>query len=260
PNDTWPSKSAKHSVPAVIDVPALNEIVRCSSFVTGDLKVTMSAVHRLIDDFGLKPISPEALMAGFEALKTANPRLFRTGPDGTALSAQLGKKGFRELCGLLFEAGSKQEMAAARLYDVIDIDYDHAITTAEALMGLSLFCPGDGKLRAELVFDIFDVDGNGVLDREEMHDMLRTVGLRGVHMIENLFDPYLDPNDVGMAVNFEAVRHYDEIEQDAELAVARADVNDDGHVTREEYLAWIEDHAVMRQYIEIPNLLFGAVR
>ena len=260
PNDTWPPKSAKHSVPAVIDVPALNEIVRCSSFVTGDLKVTMSAVHRLIDDFGLKPISPEALMAGFEALKTANPRLFRTGPDGTALSAQLGKKGFRELCGLLFEAGSKQEKAAARLYDVIDIDYDHAITTAEALMGLSLFCPGDGKLRAELVFDIFDVDGNGVLDREEMHDMLRTVGLRGVHMIENLFDPYLDPNDVGMAVNFEAVRHYDEIEQDAELAVARADVNDDGHVTREEYLAWIEDHAVMRQYIEIPNLLFGAVR
>ena len=136
-----------------------------------------------------------------------------------------------------------------------------ALTDDRDALAVMRACAVDvGKLRAELVFDIFDVDGNGVLDREEMHDMLRTVGLRGVHMIENLFDPYLDPGDVGMAVNFEAVRHYDEIEQDAELAVARADVNDDGLVTREEYLAWIEDHAVMRQYIEIPNLLFGAVR
>lgn len=42
PNDTWPPESAKNSVPAVIDVPAVNEIVRCHSFSTGDLTISMS--------------------------------------------------------------------------------------------------------------------------------------------------------------------------------------------------------------------------
>ena len=260
PNDTWPPKSAKHSVPAVIDVPAVNEIVRCASFATGDLTVTLAAVHRLIDDMGLVPITPEDLMARFRALRANDDRVFRTGPDGTALSAQLGRRGFRTLCAELFPNATNLEKVAGRLYDVIDIDYDHSITTAEALMGLSLFCPGGGAVRAGLVFDMFDIDGNGVLDREEMHAMLRTVGLRGVHMIENLFDPYFDANDTGMAVKFEAVRHYGEIEKDAELAVARADINDDGLVSREEFMAWVDDHAIMRQFVEIPNLLFGNVR
>ena len=78
----------------------------------------------------------------------------------------------------------------------------NAITTAEALMGLTLFCPGSSEVRTQLLFDIFDVDGNGTLDKDELHDMLRTVGLRGVHMIENLFDPYLDDSDTGMSVKF----------------------------------------------------------
>lgn len=258
PNDTWPPKSAKHSVPAVIDVPALNDIVRCHSFASGDLTVSIGAVKRLVDDMGLKPISPEALMEKFEQLRAAEPRLFRLGPDGTPLTAQLGRKGFQMLCGVLFDGNGNLEKVARRLYDVIDIDYDHAITTAEALMGLSLFCPGGGDVRAQLAFDVFDADGDGTLDRDEMHTMLRTVGLRGVHMIENLFDPYLDEKDVGMAVTFEAVRHYDEIEKDAELAMARADVNDDGKVTREEFSAWVHEHAIMRQFIEVPNLLFNA--
>jgi uncharacterized protein (DUF924 family)/Ca2+-binding EF-hand superfamily protein len=260
PNDTWPPVSAKHSVPAVIDVPSINEIVRCPSFATGDLTVTLAAVHRLIDDMGLQPISPETLMARFEELRAADDRVFRVGPDGTPLSAQLGKRGFRLLCNELFPDARNLEKVASRIYDVIDIDYDHSITTAEALMGLSLFCPGGREVRTELVFDLFDVDRNGALDREEMHTMLRTVGLRGVHMIENLFDPYFDESDTGMAVRFEAVRHYGEIEQDAELAVARADVNDDGLVSREEFRAWVDDHAIMRQFIDIPNLLFGNVR
>ncbi len=259
PDDAWPPKSAKHSVPAVIDVPKMNEIVRCKSFASGDLTVTLAAVKRLAADMGLTPMAPEALMAAFEELRRKEPRLFRTGPDGTPMSAQLGKKGFRMLTGVLFDGAGNLEKAASRLFDVIDIDYDHTITTGEALLGLSLFCPGDAAVRGRLMFDLFDVDGNGALDREEMHNMLRVVGLRGIHMIENLFDPYFDESDVGMAVTFEAVRHYDEIEQDAELALARADVNDDGVVSRGEFDKWVADHAMMRQFIEIPNLLFGAL-
>ena len=260
PSDTWPPKSARHSVPAVIDVPAVNEIVRCRSFATGDLTVSMEAVHRLVADMGLKPISPEDLLARFEELRAADPRLFRVGPDGSALSAQLGKKGFRQLCGVLFDNASNLEKTAARLYDVIDIDYDHTITTAEALMGLSLFCPGVGDVRTNLIFDIFDSDRSGTLEHEEMHNMLRTVGLRSVHMIENLFDPYLDETDIGMAVTFQAVRHYDEIERDAERALAQADADKDGFVSREEFRAWVNAHAMMRQFIEIPNLLFGTIK
>jgi|GEM_PF-3039455 len=260
PNDTWPPKSAKHSVPAVIDVPAVNEIVRCHSFATGDLTVSLAAVHRLAEDMGLHPIAPEELMRKFKEFCETEPRLFRVGPDGTHLTAQLGRKGFQMLCGVLFDGAGNLEKAARRLYDVIDIDYDHAITSAEALMGLSLFCPGDGDVRAQLAFDVFDADGDGTLDRDEMHNMLRTVGLRGVHMIENLFDPYLDKNDSGMAVTFEAVRHYDEVEQDAELALARADANDDGLVSRDEFSEWVSEHAIMRQFIEVPNLLFNGLK
>ena len=258
PNDTWPPKSAKHSVPAVIDVPAVNEIVRCHSFTTGDLTVSMSAVNRLVDDMKLVPVSPEVLMEKFKALCLAEPRLFRIGPDDTHMSAQLGKQGFKMLCGILFSEDNLDKVAS-RLYDVIDIDYDRSITTAEALMGLSLLCPGGSDVRTQLVFDIFDTDSNGVLDREEVHNLLRTVGLRGVHMIENLFDPYFDDSDIGMTVKLEAVRHYDEIEKDAQLALSRADQNDDGLVSREEFQEWVFKHSIMRQFIEIPNLLFSAV-
>jgi hypothetical protein len=44
-----------------------------------------------------------------------------------------------------------------------------------------------------------------------------------VHMIENLFAPYFDDKDVGMTVKLEVVRHYDEIEKDAQLALSKAD-------------------------------------
>ena len=259
PDDSWPPKSAKHSVPAVVAVPALNDIVRCHSFSTGDLKVSLQAVRRLIGDMGLTPISPERMVAAFDSLCASEPRLFRVGPDGTHFSAPLGKKGFQMLCGALFDGNGNLEKVARRLYDVIDIDYDHSITSAEALMGLSLFCPGGSEVRKKLAFDVFDMDGDNALDREEMYNMLRTVGLRGIHMIENLFDPYFDPADTGMAVTLEAVRHYNEIEQDAEFAVARADMDDDGKVSRAEFDDWVSEHPMMRQFIEVPNLLFEAV-
>jgi len=222
----------------------------------------MSFNHRrlvLVEDTGLKPISPEYLMTSFEALREAEPRLFRLGEDGTPYSAPLGKKGFLKLCGVLFEGGGNLEKVATRLYDVIDIDYDHSITIAEALMGLTLFCPGDGVVRSNLLFDIFDVNGDGSLDRDEVHEMLRTVGLRGIHMIENLFDPSFDEKDMGMAVTFEAVRHYDEIEEDARIAHSGADKDNDGLLSRDEFINWAADHAIMRQYIDKPNLLFSTV-
>ena len=259
PGDTWPPKSAKHSVPAVIDVPAMNEIVRCKNFATGNLTVTMQAVNRLVVDTGLSPMSPEGLLRRFETLRSEEPRLFRLGEDGTPYSAPLGKKGFTQLCGVLFSRAGNLEKVAARMYDVIDIDYDHSITTAEALMGLTLFCPGDGAVRSDLLFDIFDVNNDERLDRDELYQMLRTVGLRGIHMIENLFDPYLAADDRGMAVTFEAVRHYDEIENDARLIQSRDDAGENGPLTREAFVAWAADHPMMQQYIDKPNLLFGAL-
>ena len=88
--------------------------------------------------------------------------------------------------------------------------------------------------------------------------MLRTVGLRGIHMIENLFDPYFDADDRGMAVTFEAVRHYDEIENDARLIQSR-DGGEDGPLSREAFVTWAADHPMMQQYIDKPNLLFGTL-
>ena len=219
----------------------------------------MQAVKRLVKDTGLKPVSPEALLAGFERLRESDPRLFRLGEDGTPYSAPLGKKGFTKLCGLVFEGAGHLQQVAARLYDVIDIDYDHSITTAEALMGLTLFCPGDGVVRSNLLFDLFDVNSDGHLDLDEVHQMLRTVGLRGIHMIENVFDPYFSSQDTGMAVTFEAVRHYDEIEVDSQIVRTGVDLNDDGLLTREEFLKWTKSHAIMRQFIDKPNLLFGTL-
>ncbi|ANY19378.1 EF hand [Tsuneonella dongtanensis] len=259
PEEGWPPRSAKHSVPAVVAVPRLNEIVRCHSFSSGDLKVSLQAVRRLARDMGLRPISPEKLMAAFDDLRANEPRLFRDGPDGNPLTAQLGKKGFQMLASVLFDGNGNLEKVAQRLYDVIDMDYDHSITTAEALMGLSLFCPGSSAVRKRLAFDVFDVDRDEALNPEETHDMLRTVGLRGIHMIENLFDPYFDASDTGMAVTLEAVRHYNEIEEDAARAVAQADTDGDGRIRRAEFDEWVSQHAMMRQFIEVPNLLFEAV-
>jgi Ca2+-binding EF-hand superfamily protein len=260
PNETWPPKSAKHSVPAVIDVPGMNDIVRCQSFNSGELTVTIGAVKRLVADTGLMFPSADELMSGFEKLRATEPRLFREGPDHTPMSAPLGKQGFRKLCALVFDAGDNLDKVARRLFDVIDIDYDHSITNGEALTGLSLFCPGDLTTRTSLIFEIFDNNSDGKLEQKEVHDMLRTLGLRSLHMIENLFDPYFDSKDTGMSVRFDGVLHYDEIEQDAEDVYASADTDRDGMVSREEFVRWVTRHDMMKQFIEIPNLLFDAVK
>ena len=138
------------------------------------------------------------------------------------------------------------------------IPIDLIQSTAEALMGLSMFCPGKSDLRTKLLFEIFDEDQNGTLDSDEMGEMMRVVGLRGIHMIESLFDPYLE-DDVGMAVTFEAVRHYDEIEADAETAIGEADLDQDGTISPAEFETWVTTNPMMRQYVETPNLLFGAL-
>ena len=259
PEEGWPPRSAKASVPAVVAVPKMNDIVRCHSFSTGDLTVSLQEVRRLAQDMGLKPVSPEELMAAYEELRASEPRLFRDGPAGDPLSAQLGKSGFQMLVGKVFDGNGNLEKVARRLYDVIDMDYDHSITVAEALMGLSLFCPGGSEVRTRLAFDVFDVDQDDALSEAEMHEMLRTVGLRGIHMIENLFDPYFDVDDTGMSVTLEAVRHYSEIEDDAAAAVKSADTDKDGKISRDEFDAWVVGNPIMRQFIEVPNLLFEAV-
>ena len=77
------------------------------------------------------------------------------------------------------------------------------------LPGMYLVSPMGIRFRLPSSIVIFETDSNGVLDREEVHNLLRTVGLRSVHIIENLFDPYPDKSDIGMTGRLEAVHHDD---------------------------------------------------
>ena len=63
----------------------------------------------------------------------------------------------------------------ARLFDVFDRNKDGAVDAQEFFCGLSVLCRGDIDTKVQAAFALFDVDGKGFIQLDEMTRYLRSV-------------------------------------------------------------------------------------
>ena len=135
-----------------------------------------------------------------------------------------------------------------------------SLAGGEALVALATLCSGrvDDKLRA--VFQIFDGDGNGRLDRAELRDLVHTTLLRGLHLVEAVFRNYhpASTRESTELVLLFSLKNFAAVEENAEHALDEADTDGDGMLDEAEFTQWAKAHPLFSQLLGLSQTLFGS--
>jgi Ca2+-binding EF-hand superfamily protein len=255
----WPPRSAKASVPRVIDVPALNLAIGCQHLGAGDVRIPRAAIDGFVKTTRFAPRPIGELFARYRALLAGSEASFDLTRDGVRRSVPIGPRQFRELAGTLFGEGPARENVLGTLYELLDLDYDGTVDAGELLVALNALCSGGLEAKLDVCFDVFDRDGSGFLDREELWDLLHTTLLRGLNLVEALFLQYLPEDHApgGEQLVLFSLADFSAIEQAAVRALSEADADADGSVDRAEFRAWAAAHPLLGQLFRLSESLFG---
>lgn len=129
----------------------------------------------------------------------------------------IDKEEFRKALGL------RDNLFADRLFDLFDENGDRTISMQEFCVGLSIFSKKgtlDEKLRFS--FDIYDIDGDGSIDKDELFKILKA----------SLFDNGLNLTEAQMRAAVDAT-------------FAEADTDNNGKISFDEYKRMVLRHPGM---------------
>jgi Ca2+-binding EF-hand superfamily protein len=73
-----------------------------------------------------------------------------------------------------------------RVYDILDEDGSESIEWTEFITAISKLAHGDPKQRAMFLFDVYDDDGGGSIDEDELHGYL----VASMRLSEEEMTPY----------------------------------------------------------------------
>ena len=117
-----------------------------------------------------------------------------------------------------------QQHAIRRVFNTFDTDGSGTVTASDVFAGISMLCGGTRDERVAAAFRLYDADGDGYIDQNEMHSYLTAVFRAladtedGVHLSNTSPD----------VVALEATRQ----------CFAEADTNHDGRLSFEEFARW----------------------
>jgi len=258
---TWPPRSAKTSVPKVIDVPALNMAIGCPLLAAGDVRIPRAAIDAFIAATGYRRRPLTDLFSRYQELGTQGQVTYEATRDGVRRTLPIDRRTFKTLAGDLFGDSPGRDAALGTLYELLDMDYNGTVDAGEVVVALNVLCSGSKQERLQVCFDVFDADGSGHLDSEELHDFIHTTLLRGLHLVEALFGKYLPESDgsadAGPEVVLFSLADFGAIEQAAMRALEEADSDGDGQVDRAEFEAWAGSHPLLKQLLDLSESLFG---
>merc|ERR1719453_1002646 len=73
------------------------------------------------------------------------------------------------------EENDKCRIVLGRLYDLFDTDGNGVVDFTELSSGLTVLCGGEPKDKARVAFDLYDYNGDGVISLDEMTRYLTSV-------------------------------------------------------------------------------------
>uniref|UniRef100_G1L5H0 EF-hand calcium-binding domain-containing protein 1 n=2 Tax=Ailuropoda melanoleuca TaxID=9646 RepID=G1L5H0_AILME len=113
--------------------------------------------------FAVKKSEVECLLRVFHSLvEKANVRLNNFGLDRNA---------FRAILHSIF--GMTDDMLMNRVFFAFDKDNDNCINAKEWVKGLSVFLRGTFEEKLKFCFEVYYLNGDGYISREEIFDMLK---------------------------------------------------------------------------------------
>jgi len=135
----------------------------------------------------------------------------------------------------------KLESVKLRLFDIFDIDGNGVVDFSEISTGLSVLCGGTPRVKTEAAFALYDTDGDGFIARSELERYLTCIfKVMYETAPANIMDLSVSPEQIASAT--------------AEDIMKSADTNDDGKLSFDEFQKWYEgDGAVvnnMQSFVE----------
>ncbi|KAI8847246.1 hypothetical protein BC829DRAFT_396794 [Chytridium lagenaria] len=104
----------------------------------------------------------QAFYEQFRSLATVEDST--TGPGG------ITREVFEQCLGPL---GLEKNLITERIFAFFDQDRDKLISYPELVFGLSVLCKGSLDLRIKYAFQGYDIDGDGLISRDELHRMFK---------------------------------------------------------------------------------------
>ncbi|XP_045350724.1 EF-hand calcium-binding domain-containing protein 1-like isoform X2 [Leopardus geoffroyi] len=125
------------------------------------LKKLVESISNTVKNF--KKSEVECLIRLFHSfVERANVRLNNLGLDRNA---------FRAILHSVF--GMTDDMLMNRVFFVFDKDHDNCINVKEWVKGLSVFLRGTFEEKLKFCFEVYYLNGDGYISREEIFDMLK---------------------------------------------------------------------------------------
>lgn len=136
---------------------------------------------------------------------------------------------------MAFKPATAEYVKLETLFAILDNDHDGRIDGLELLGGLSLCCHATFEEKARFCFELFDFNLNSLLSKKEMVMMMMS-SVCGMNLLTGGGEE-LEP---GLEI-FEAL---------AEDAMVRADLNCDGQISYDEFLAWARSNRELMAGLE----------
>lgn len=176
---------------------------------TKEMKALMEKTKFSLEELG-------ALHAQFMGIKGAEAE------EGKA-DDQINREEFQRALG------SKSSMFVNRIFDLFDENHDGKITFPEFASGISILSPkGTYKMKLAFSFAVYDLNGDGKIDKTELRKMLETS---------------MEENGVPLSAS--------QIDGLVDSTFAQADLNGDGFIDLAEYTAMVNKHRAMIGHLDL---------
>ncbi|KAJ3425443.1 calcium binding protein [Anaeramoeba flamelloides] len=142
------------------------------------------------------------------------------------------------------------EEGASLLLKCFDLDNNGTIEWKELICGISTLSDESNETKAKYLFKLWDSDGNGKLDREEITNMVKSTVIISASLVASSYiqdiakmmnvDNELSEKEFYLKVNKEIVNKIEEsqITEIVNQFFSYADVDNDGFISKEEFLKY----------------------